>query len=207
MSVRRALPLIGADLSRRTAGRPGVSRSEAIQGMPSSVSGESRRRPGGSARLRSRGRASAADPSVQRSPVAVRVLSGVPRASRPAVAASPLWRGLAVALCAEAEARYPTPGLRSRATPTNGRRANELMHGRTLDPAFWRVSLRARYRLRAASAARVIDYERRALLALSITNGERCSPYRLRAASAARPIDYVRRAGAATSLAPERSRA
>ncbi len=135
MSVRRALPLIGAaDLSRRTAGRPGVSRpavaasplwrglavacgggSEAIRGMPSSVSGESRRRLGGSARLRSRGRASAADPSVQRSRVAVRVLSGVPRASRPAVADSPLWRGLAVALCAEAEARYPTPGLRSRA--------------------------------------------------------------------------------------------
>ncbi len=74
---------VGVDLSRRTAGRPGVSRSEAVRGMPSSVSGESRRRLRGSARLRPRalgGRA--ADPSVQRLHVAVRVLSGVPRASR-----------------------------------------------------------------------------------------------------------------------------
>jgi hypothetical protein len=122
-----ALTHVGADLSRRTAGRPGVSRSEAIRGMPSSGRDESRRRLRGSSE----------GPSVQRQPVAVRVLSGVPRASRPAVAASSLWRGLAVALRAEAEARYPTPGLRSRMTATKRKcGANELMHARTFDPAI-----------------------------------------------------------------------
>jgi hypothetical protein len=57
----------------------------------------------------------AADPSVQRRPVAVRVLSGVPRASRSEIP--------------DARSQVASDGHDTDV------RANELVHGRTFDPA------------------------------------------------------------------------
>jgi hypothetical protein len=132
MSVRRALPLIGADLSRRTAGRPGVSRSEGIRGMPSSVSGESRRRFRGSARLRLRADAGARP---------TRASSGRPQPSE----CFPACRELRVA-------RYPTPGLRSRATTVGRCQATDAR--RCEDPAACRCETTDVCRCEGPSAGR-----------------------------------------------------
>ena len=69
------LSRVGVDLSRRNAGRPGGSRSEAIRGTPSSVSGESTRRLRGSARL-SAHPGNLRDPSGQRPTTASQRVSG-----------------------------------------------------------------------------------------------------------------------------------
>ena len=105
------LSRVGADLSRRNAGRPGVSRpavaasplwrglavarggSEAIRGTPSSVNGESREAPQGISEVEAaRTPRGVANPSVQRTPVAVRVLSAFREDRDGALAPTQIWR-------------------------------------------------------------------------------------------------------------------
>ena len=77
---RRSTGMTAATACRSGATAVGHLAERSVRGVPTRVRGESARRRRASARLSVR--ESARDPSVQRSGVAVRVLSGAPRASR-----------------------------------------------------------------------------------------------------------------------------